>query len=350
MLSQLRLLLSAIAVLSLLTVDLTTALAQSNSQQQWQRQQQQQQEQFRRQQEEAARRVREAQEAAQRAQQERMRQEQIRQQQLQQQQRQQQLQQQTRQRPTQTQPQQAQPGQTTNRRPPVQSQSQRATVSGLGRTQSGAAQRPAITAQAQSALKAKLAALKSKAANDNQRGGSGGKPPTGYGGSGSGGKPPSSLQIAFKRAAFDKTQAQKVKLQKAQHLRLAALRTQKQQRESYHQHLILLQVDPKRSWADQATLVDHYDRHGKFFGATSQDDYARKAAIFFQESQRNKYHTKIDKRDGTIRVYDPVTNTFASYTSAGLTKTFYKPNPSVHGFSTNMEYWNNQKGELSWQP
>ena len=39
---------------------------------------------------------------------------------------------------------------------------------------------------------------------------------------------------------------------------------------------------------------------------------------------KDKHQTKVDT-DGTVRVYDPETNTFGSYTSDGKTKTIFKP-------------------------
>jgi len=32
-------------------------------------------------------------------------------------------------------------------------------------------------------------------------------------------------------------------------------------------------------------------------------------------------------------------NIFASYNKDGIPKTFYKPNPEIHGKVTNMGYW-----------
>ena len=58
----------------------------------------------------------------------------------------------------------------------------------------------------------------------------------------------------------------------------------------------------------------------------------------------------IQGRDGTIRVYDPTTNTFGSYTASGATRTFYKPDPAIHKFKTNLDYWNAQPGSSPWTP
>jgi pyocin large subunit-like protein len=104
-----------------------------------------------------------------------------------------------------------------------------------------------------------------------------------------------------------------------------------------------LDLHPSETWGNPSTLDDHFDRHGGDFGATSAHDYARMASAFLQRALREGLPTKVDSR-GVIRVYDPRTNTFASYNPDGTTKTFYKPDPAQHGYPTNMDYWNNQQG------
>jgi filamentous hemagglutinin len=65
------------------------------------------------------------------------------------------------------------------------------------------------------------------------------------------------------------------------------------------------------------------------------------ASDFLDESRARGLPAKIGP-DGTIRVYDPGTNTFGAYNPDGSTKTFYHPDPSVHGYPTNADYWNAQ--------
>jgi len=89
-------------------------------------------------------------------------------------------------------------------------------------------------------------------------------------------------------------------------------------------------------WGRAETLSDHFQRHGKDFGAKSADDYANMASDFFVKSQKEKMPTKIDSK-GIIRVYDPKSNTFGSYNPDGTTATFFKP-------SQGQKYWNRQPG------
>ncbi|MDE6102971.1 MAG: hypothetical protein K2F60_00405, partial [Oscillospiraceae bacterium] len=89
------------------------------------------------------------------------------------------------------------------------------------------------------------------------------------------------------------------------------------------------------SWGNIETLDDHFKRHGKDFNAINAADYAQMANDFYE----NRYHymVKVDN-NGTIRVYDPSTNTFGAYNSDGTSKTFFKPK--------SKNYFNNQPGDL----
>ncbi len=99
----------------------------------------------------------------------------------------------------------------------------------------------------------------------------------------------------------------------------------------------LIRLSTKESWANLKTLDDHFARHGADFGATSADDYARMGSEFFQRGGAQHLPTKIAP-DGTIRMYDPATNTFGSFAPNGMTKTLFKP--------TSPDYWSRQPGVL----
>jgi RHS repeat-associated protein len=102
-------------------------------------------------------------------------------------------------------------------------------------------------------------------------------------------------------------------------------------------------LSASETWGNPDTLADHFARHGADFNATSEEDYAHQASQFLQDSQADGLPTKIDA-DGTIRVYDPNTNTFGSYNPDGTTKTFFQPDPASHPYPTNLDYWNAQPG------
>ncbi|HEV7224046.1 MAG TPA: hypothetical protein VGN42_15160 [Pirellulales bacterium] len=103
------------------------------------------------------------------------------------------------------------------------------------------------------------------------------------------------------------------------------------------------------SWGRPGTLADHFGRHGADFGAKTAESYARQASKFLQEAQTRGLPTKVGP-DGAIRIYDSATNTFGSFNANGTTRTLYKPNPTQHGYPTNIDYWNAQPGGAPWTP
>jgi hypothetical protein len=94
---------------------------------------------------------------------------------------------------------------------------------------------------------------------------------------------------------------------------------------------------PPLRWANPRTLADHFVRHGTDFGFASADEYAIAASELLERGRVGDLPTKIGT-DGTIRVFDPETNTFGSFTPSGMTRTFYKP--------TSPSYWARQSGDL----
>ncbi len=89
-------------------------------------------------------------------------------------------------------------------------------------------------------------------------------------------------------------------------------------------------------WGNPNTLQDHFDRHGRDFGAKNQNDYARQANELF--NNRDEYLVKVDD-DGVLRIYDPDTNSFGAYNENGSTRSFFKP-------SDNRDYFDRQPGKL----
>lgn len=90
-----------------------------------------------------------------------------------------------------------------------------------------------------------------------------------------------------------------------------------------------LELNTATTWGRAETLADHFARHGADFGVQSADEYATMASRFLQEAQAAKLPTKIGS-DGTIRVFDPASNTFGSFNANGTTKTFFKPNSPTY--------------------
>lgn len=93
-----------------------------------------------------------------------------------------------------------------------------------------------------------------------------------------------------------------------------------------------------KTWGNVATLQDHFDRHGQDFHSKSPAEYAAQAWLFLQRARAENLPMKLDDTDGTLRIFDPKTGTFAAYNGAGRTKTYFKPG--------NPGYWQRQPGRL----
>lgn len=91
-----------------------------------------------------------------------------------------------------------------------------------------------------------------------------------------------------------------------------------------------------KTWANLATLEDHFERHGRDFSSKSAADYAAEAWLFLQRARAENLPMKLDDTDGTLRIFDPKTGAFAAYNGEGRTKTYFKPG--------NPGYWQRQPG------
>ena len=100
---------------------------------------------------------------------------------------------------------------------------------------------------------------------------------------------------------------------------------------------ILAPPPTSKTWGDRASLEDHFHRHGADFKAISADDYAAKAWLFLQRAMDDALPAKQDE-DGTIRVWEPKSRTFAAYNRNFTTKTYFRPNSS--------DYFQRQPGKL----
>lgn len=89
------------------------------------------------------------------------------------------------------------------------------------------------------------------------------------------------------------------------------------------------------TWGNLSSLQDHFERHGRDFQATSPDDYAAKAWLFREQARASNWPMKLDS-DGTVRMWDGRTRSFAAYNRDGTAKTFFKPDSPT--------YWQRQPG------
>ncbi len=94
-------------------------------------------------------------------------------------------------------------------------------------------------------------------------------------------------------------------------------------------------------FADQAKLDDHFNRHGADFGATSSAQYQQMADNFLT-GPRGTNTLELVRPNGDVVRYDPTTDAFGVVSSNGTVRTYYVPDPAVHGYPTNLDYFNAQ--------
>jgi pyocin large subunit-like protein len=95
-------------------------------------------------------------------------------------------------------------------------------------------------------------------------------------------------------------------------------------------------------------LQRHFGDHGSDFGAQTPQIYKDKSEDFIRTAPSNpNVQAKYSADQNTLRAYDPSTNTFGSYdTQSQNVRSYMKPDPAIHGYPTNQEYWESQPGEL----
>ena len=94
-------------------------------------------------------------------------------------------------------------------------------------------------------------------------------------------------------------------------------------------------------FADQEKLADHFARHGSDFGAKTALEYQAQADKFLTASKHSGILEKT-RANGDIVRYNPTTDEFGVLSSGGSIRTYYKPDPTIHGKSSNLEYYNAQ--------
>jgi hypothetical protein len=97
-----------------------------------------------------------------------------------------------------------------------------------------------------------------------------------------------------------------------------------------------------RNFESPASLTQHFNRHKSEFGFTSETDEYLTAANNFINTQGNAGVLSKVRANGDNVIFNPTTNEFLVLSSKGIIRTYFMPNPLIHGYPTNLEYFNNQ--------
>ena len=82
-------------------------------------------------------------------------------------------------------------------------------------------------------------------------------------------------------------------------------------------------------------LPDGYE-----FGAKNAVDYAKQAQQFLRNPPKGTLSRT--RANGDIVRYHPKTNTFGVMDKTGAPRTMFKPDRKVHGYKSNLDYFNAQ--------
>ena len=95
----------------------------------------------------------------------------------------------------------------------------------------------------------------------------------------------------------------------------------------------------KLSAAENA--LAHYNKHGaRFPEYNNAKQYVEGAKDFFRNPPPG---TRVKTRQNGDRVlYNPRNNTFGVQAPNGAPKTMFKPDPAIHGYPSNVDYYNAQ--------
>jgi hypothetical protein len=89
-------------------------------------------------------------------------------------------------------------------------------------------------------------------------------------------------------------------------------------------------------------LSQHFAEHGSDFGATTESEYEQQAARFLSDQENPsilEFTRSTGYRAGDIVRFNPETDEFGVITGDGTIRTYYRPDPSLHGKSTNLDYF-----------
>mgnify|MGYP006295775175 CR=1 FL=1 len=87
-------------------------------------------------------------------------------------------------------------------------------------------------------------------------------------------------------------------------------------------------------FADTRRLEEHYEKHGAEFGATSRQDYLRKAQALRDARVGGPILEQV-RRDGVVTRFDRQTGAFIAFNPNGVIRTFFRPNDGER-------YWRRQ--------
>ena len=104
----------------------------------------------------------------------------------------------------------------------------------------------------------------------------------------------------------------------------------------------VLQYVNREGFGSAILHTEHYIAHGRDFGAESELEYELLAKQFMNRPIMGTVIAKTRMLTSEQVRFDTVTQEFGAMAPDGRIKTFYRPNPTIHKYPTNMDYFNAQ--------
>lgn len=92
---------------------------------------------------------------------------------------------------------------------------------------------------------------------------------------------------------------------------------------------------------DPLELADHFKRHGHKLGAKTAAEYELLADQFLGGTKSSTTLEHIRHQGDLIR-YDYKSDEFGILSNSGVIRTYFKPDPSIHGLATNADYFRHE--------
>ena len=106
------------------------------------------------------------------------------------------------------------------------------------------------------------------------------------------------------------------------------------------------QYDPAKVWIRTLELtatknaVQHFEKHKDEFGFVTLDQYIQGAVNFINNPSKDILRNR--QRDGDYAYYNPKTAEYAVMSSRARIRTYFKLDPKIHGYPTNLDYFKAQ--------
>ncbi len=100
----------------------------------------------------------------------------------------------------------------------------------------------------------------------------------------------------------------------------------------------------KYEFANENLFNEHYEKHvliQKEFGDITKEEYLKSAQDFLNSTSETLL-TK-EGKEGDTYYFDPATDEYAVVSKWDKIRTYFIPNPEIHGYKTNLAYYESRK-------